>query len=415
MRRRMFAILLAGVGIIGGAGAAALPGATSTGDVLTGRVVVIEASTVDGTEVPHDVVIEADDGTRTLLAPSEATDEIAELVGQEVEVTGDLEVTNLSETAALAVNDFRYIPSYWPPPSGAKRAVVIRFNFASGSLPYANTAEDLQAQVFDGPNSLAGMWAKESRGKLTLTGNVITDTLPANLPRTCDSTAGEAWRTHFTSKYPGYSFYLMIPPRIGCGNVAARADILSGGSWFYTGVSPRELWHELGHNVGFGHAASLSCTADGKSASISSSCTRSVYGDSLTAMGGGSGACAYSGWNRITAEWDLQWAQVTSDSTIQLRARDLNADGRPQAIVIPGAPTEWGGFYYLEWRTADYPTCYSTALQGLQVRVVPNAQAGMYSHLLSADPGKSTTLGVGRTFTDPMAKLNVRVDALDAA
>lgn len=380
---------------------------------IEGRVQVAATTLTDGAEGEAEVeaAIVTEDGARYELARTDEALELQKLAGQEVAATGVL------DGDLLAVEQFRRIGSFWPPHLGAKRAAVIRFKFATTGSNFPSTEENLRNLVFDGPNSLANMWANDSRGKLSLTGDVFTETLPADLPRTCDTTAGYTWLEYFRTLYAGYDFYLLVAPSTGCGNVAGRAEILGNASWYFTAPSERELWHEMGHNLGFGHASSLlSCSIGGTRVSIADTCSASEYGDTTTAMGGGSGACSYTAWNQVVADWGVPWTQVSANGTLQIRARDLGRNDQPQALVVPGAPGIWGGYYLFEWRTADYPSCTSAGQTGVQVRVVPDAQVGERSYLLDATPRDDAPgyfLAPGQTFYDPTSNVAVTLDSQD--
>jgi len=328
----------------------------------------------------------------------------------EVAANGDVAASGLS------LDTFQVITDGEQRHLGAQRLAVIKLEI--GTYPIKNIGGSVQNVAFRGSRSLAEMIATESRGALTITGDEISDTLPNGMGRTCASYYD--WAGYLAPRHPGYDLYAIVT-NVACGELAGQATIGGAFSWYYVGMYPEVLFHEVGHNLGFHHASSLACRdANDEPVMLSSHCTAFEYGDRYDMMGEGSaGRCTFNGYDRLVAQWPESYQQVKTDGDVQLRAKNLDANGISQAIVIAGAPAQYGGFYWLEWRTGDLSTCKERKDRGLQIRIVANGGiTGQHTYLLDASPAGGTSyrggashahfyMPVGQSFRDPLSKVKV--------
>ncbi len=412
-RRRAVPVVIAVAATLLGAGGAATAGTAPSSDVtMEGTVTVTVAMLDDGTMKADEVTIVTDGGERFGVEGDGALEDFEPLSGQRVAITGEV------SGDVVAVEHFHRIGSYMPAYSGAKRAAIIRIKHFTSSKPYLGSESTLSDMVFTGSNSLAKMWEKESRGKLTLSGgvdDVFSETLPAGTSDNC--IGGNDGTYEVAQRHPGYDFYLFMS-NVDCFGITGRAQLFGGRSWYFGPLDTQTLWHEMGHNLGFHHSNELSCNDGRFPLPMGPNCSSAEYGDWLTPLGNGGGACAYSAYQDIVADWDLPYTEVEADATVQLRARNLDGNGLPRALVVPGAPASHGGYYMLEWRTTDYPSCRSKNTKGLQIRVVGNAQANQHTHLVDMTPvtdGVDQTLGIGKTFRDPMTNMSITLVSQNVA
>ena len=176
-----------------------------------------------------------------------------------------------------------------------KKVAVILFNFSDdASQPY--TPASARGVAFDSPNAVAKFFEEESRGAVTVTGDVFGWYTIADSKTTCSNPF--AWATHARnaataagvdlSSYT--NFVYAFPFTSSCGGWAGLGAMPGSESWNNGSFSLRVVAHELGHNFGVHHASSLSCTSGGGRVSLSSSCSSAEYGDPFTVMGGSNSA-----------------------------------------------------------------------------------------------------------------------------
>jgi hypothetical protein len=414
-RKRAFLALAVAVSIALGTGVAQASESNNAHKTVRGRVRVT-MTMLKGGGMTADVDIVPAHGKALRVTNS------AQQAALEAHPNAEVAASGTAVGGSLSLTTFQVINDGNPRHLGAQRLAVIKLEI--GRYPIKNIGGSVQSVAFRGKQSLATMVANESRGALTITGDEISDTLPAGMSRTCD--ANYDWADYLYGRHPGYDLYAIVTD-VACGQVAGQAVIGGAFSWYYVGMYPEVLFHEVGHNLGFHHASSLDCRdATGYPVSLSSQCTSYEYGDRYDPMGEGSaGRCTYNGYDRLVAQWPESYQQVTADGDVQLRAKNLDADGLPQAITIAGAPAQYGGFFWLEWRTDDMTTCKQRKDHGLQVRIVANgAGEGNHTYLLDMSPDGGTLhrpgrdqahyyMPVGQTFRDPLSAVSITLKSED--
>jgi Bacterial Ig-like domain (group 3)/Gametolysin peptidase M11 len=302
-------------------------------------------------------------------------------------------------------------------------------------MKFSNTASDpstvaaVQDVMTTASNSVANFYREASYGQHLLNPTVTSKWLTASMaaPSTCNysgiGTAAEAAATAAGYNVAAYEFKVYVFPRLAACGWSGLAYIGSPKKAWINGAGSAVtsvIAHEMGHNFGLLHAASVDCGTR----SIGGSCTASEYGDPFSTMG-----------NQRAAHFDsaqkslLGWIPASSVKTHQsgtatyVLAPLENGAGSVYAVKIPAAAKRT---YWLEYRQpigfdaflASYPN------NGVQIRVASPFEtlcSGCNSYsddteLLDMTTGSSaftdSALVVGKSYTD--TDYNVTVSVLSA-
>lgn len=202
------------------------------------------------------------------------------------------------------------------------------------------------------------------------------------------------------------------PGQAACG--WAGLAYLPGTYSFLDGtISLYVATHELGHNYGAHHAATLNCTESGVRVAISANanCTFNEYGDPFDTMG--SSARLSHTWHR-----KLEAQLTTSDQlTVTTAGRYTvgvanSTSATPHRIVR--VPRGDGNFFYLEFRQPggliDTFLATDPVVNGVSIRLNPDTSR-IQSKLIDTTPATTSftdaALAVGRTFTDPVSSVSI--------
>jgi len=181
------------------------------------------------------------------------------------------------------------------PRAGTKAAIshavlVVLFKFsntASDPFPVATA----QSVMGSSPSSVAGYYAENSFGQHLLNVTVTSSWLQSAsmaMPATCNNSdwqaignAADAAAT--AAGYNGtYDFRVYVFPRVSACGWSGLGYIGNPHKAYINGsMSTLVVAHEMGHNFGLLHAASLDCGT----AVIGGTCTASEYGDPFDVMG----------------------------------------------------------------------------------------------------------------------------------
>ena len=191
--------------------------------------------------------------------------------------------------------------------------------------------------------------------------------------------------------------------------------------------SLRVIAHELSHNLGIGHASSLTCTSGGTVVALSSTCTYSEYGDPFTVMGSGS---TYHNDGEQLGE--IGWlgagelkTVVPDGGTYSLKPVLGSTPGSAMVLRIARGDGTW---FFLDVRTT-YGATFDTfapgspAVTGVMIRLSPDAGTPIHTpqntKLIDTTPGTATfndaPLAVGMTLDDPVSHIAITTMSVDAS
>jgi hypothetical protein len=234
------------------------------------------------------------------------------------------------------------------------KVLVILLNF-KGTATQAFTQAQADSVFFSGAQSVANYWAETSFGKQTMTGSV-TPWLTASfaIPATCDYTAiaTEARRLATAAGYNlgTYQNTHYLFERVPACGWAGLGDVSGPESWSNGYNTLGVIGHEIGHNLGLGHANSLPCNG----VSIATNCPvgtgRPEYGDPWDIMGNQS-TRHVNAWQKNSLGWVPDAAVAThAGGTATYTLSPLTSPGGTlYAIQVPAAVHRT---YWVEYRQA---------------------------------------------------------------
>ncbi|MFN2470280.1 MAG: hypothetical protein ABR583_04690 [Gaiellaceae bacterium] len=308
--------------------------------------------------------------------------------------------------------------------AGPRRVAVLLFNFTNdASQPY--TPAQARGVMFDGPSSLNAYFQEESFGSTPLSGDVFgwytigmsnAGCAVDQWAQAASSAAAAAGVNLASYNHVVYAF----PTAASCG-WAGLAEMPGSRVWVNGAFNLRVVGHELTHNLGTHHAATLSCTEGAARVPISTSCTKVEYGDPFDIMG--------SAASRHTSSWhkgQLGWLNATamqtvsSSGTFTIAPHELFSPG-VQSLRIARGTT--GNYFYLEFRQ-PYGTYFDNfaasdpAVRGVTIRMAPDYWSRQLSYLIDTTATTSgfgdAPLAAGQTFTDSAYGISVRTASVSA-
>jgi hypothetical protein len=335
--------------------------------------------------------------------------DLEQLAGQRVEVSGtpsgDALLVDPGSNALDSVD-----ASSPTQGTGVHSVAVILFTGAwGGTVPTAAQADQV---VFSGSSSVNAFYREESWGKLSLRGAVFGPyVIPdgdagCSFARFGDDALAQA-RAH-GQNVDGYQHYLFVFPYTAQCQWAGVAELPGTRTWVNGELDLRVVGHELGHNFGLHHAASLSCAdGAGKAAQLTDSCSQDEYGDPFDNMGmGADGTRQLNAWHKQQAGWLSNAAMQTVTASGTYNVAPLESASGPIGLRIPRpgrADSLWVDFRQ-PFGSFDTYAPTDPAVNGVLLHVDPDTTQIEQSRLLDATPETTTfadaSLTAGRTFVD---------------
>ena len=324
------------------------------------------------------------------------------------------------------------------PAIGPRKTLVILANFTD-LRTQTPSPDAVRAQVFGQPApSLADYYREVSFGKATFVGiknpagDVFGWVTLNTRSTTCDwpNWAKLARQAALKAGYPvdSYTHILHIFAKTPCTNFGASGLKADRYSFFNGEMTIGTLIHEIGHNIGMGHANEAACTgADGVRLALGGTCVSKDYADEFDVMGVGSAGLGHInnfykgrlGWLSTANKLSVSASGIYSVVPIE------TASSGVQALRIPRGN---GTFLYVEYRRPigydQYTPSTPVEYDGGLIRIAPDYAVDAESQLVDTTPFTNTvacqncvadqTLKVGRGLYDPVSKVYVKTVSADA-
>lgn len=320
------------------------------------------------------------------------------------------------------------------PAASVKKIAVILFNFQNDTRePFSTTT--VRNVLFNDSNSVHNYFKEVSFNLFSFTGHLNNDvdvfgwyTIASdNTP--CESSTND-WRipARSAASVDGFSLsnytnvIYAFPQTSACG-YAGKAVVSGQSSWINGSFSSGVVAHELGHNFGAGHASTYRCTENGVNVPISSSCTKSEYGDPFDVMGNNGRRNHMNNFHKGRVGWynPSNTQTVTDGGTYSVFPVEKITTS-VQALRIPkdkdtsGSPLN---YYYVEYRQPfgfDNFITTDPVVNGVTIRIGPNYTKYENTFLLDNTPSSTSfldaSLALNQTFTDPAKGISVKTKTI---
>lgn len=319
----------------------------------------------------------------------------------------------------------------------ANNVLVVMANFSDTAAP-AYTSTQTQQVMTTNSDSVSAFFQEASYGSQLMNVTVTPGWVTMNLaqPSTCGATdwqtignSADAASTALGAAYDpaAYSYVVYLFPSVPACGWLGLAYIGSPHKAWINGVSAfrtQVIAHEMGHNFGLLHAASVRCGTG----VIGGSCSVSEYGDPFDTMGN-QRAMHYNAVQKSKLAWIPSSSVKTHPSgsaTYTLTPLEV-AGGATYAVKVPTSSTT--RTYWVEFRQPigfDAPLS-GYANNGAEIRVASPFETYCSgcddwsddTELLDMTPSTSAftdaTLVAGQTFSDPTYGVNITVVSASAS
>ncbi|MBW0254217.1 DUF4214 domain-containing protein [Cellulomonas sp. PS-H5] len=216
-------------------------------------------------------------------------------------------------------------------------------------------------------------------------------------------------------------------PEIDACEFSGLASITGGAIWLNGDTSTYVLAHELGHNLGLGHANTLTCRSGSSRTPLTSDlagCTAVEYGDNTDVMGQGRNLSSPGSISSGFAQ-SLGWADVVTVPGPPAIFRPMTVDLQPlsQATGVRGVRlTAPAGPVFVDYRPAvGADALHEPGWAGVQARLILSDSSFPFptSYLLDLQPARAPftnpSLPAGQTWRVSDRGTGVTTTSLGAA
>jgi hypothetical protein len=292
--------------------------------------------------------------------------------------------------------------------SGTPRTVAIVVVTIGSTTPgYSDT--DLQNVMVSNANSVSNYFAEQSYGAVSFRGinNAAGDVFHATIPAS-SGCPWQTWGSQAAAAVPavnGYDNVVYVFNSRGACGFAGVAWLPGREAFIDNAFTLPVVAHELGHNLGVHHAASLRCSSGGQTVAFASTnlaCIPSEYGDMWDVMGS-SPSNQQNAFHKLQSGWlgSVSGPRVQSITTSgSYTVGPLEASSGVALLLIPQVTagtvadpsTTLGDTFALDFRqpagTFDTFGTGSFATSGVQIRLVQTPGQGYpaQTELLDATP-----------------------------
>ncbi|MGH3521901.1 MAG: Ig-like domain repeat protein, partial [Mycobacterium sp.] len=393
---------------------------------MQGTFLLAHADDFEHNRSEYKMIVRGDDGHATELQLGVIPDVLR--TGMTVAAYGTPSTDNLSldtnriEVLALPAPKKARAEGFTLQSVTTNNVLVLLVKFTDNVEPFTPAAVT-QVMITD-PRSVANYYSDVSFGQEQLNITVSPSWLQSGIaaPATCDystigSKADAAYAATFPNDHTTYQNRYYVFPRLGACSWAGLAYV-GWGIAYSNGYNSLGVYgHELGHNFGLLHAASLRCTGQ----IVEGACSASEYGDPFDIMGN----IDVGGVTHFNAAQKsiLNWIPTTSVKTHNGGTASYalspieSPGGASYAVKIPAAANR---IYWIEYRQplgfdnglAAYPN------NGAQIRVASpfaNICAGCAddTELLDMTPATGTfndaALVAGQSYVDSTYGITITV------